>query len=251
MTTYRYDQEFIEAPEFSESTAISLPVSTIPIEEVASFLNASVPLENATPTKPMLNTSVKDKRQSTFHVVSVGEWLDLVVMVKEEESRWHLRRNRLEEEEIRDFLEDLAKNLCISDIFSTRSLRELAREPNKNDKAREQRLGMLHLPRDDSNNDKNKAFTWSDEKRVQAFLATLKEIFGLKPVSPYMHDSAHSYSFYSLGRYSMSPRTPANPRSMAAARRRRLRQRGGGWVNALPESAAVLFLGQELASLMG
>jgi len=227
VVTYRYDQEEVEIPELKESTSISSVVPD-PVEEVASFFSIRSPETTAA------KVPVKDKRQSTFHVVSIGECLNLVVMVKEEESRWHLRRNRLEEEEIRDFLQDLAEKLCISNVLSAHSVRERARDKGKD----QQRTPKLHLPRDDN-------LTWADEKRIQDFLGELKEVFGLRPISPYMHDSSHSFNFYN-GR--QSPRTPVNPRALAAARRRRQRQ-NVSLMTALPESAEALFLGPELAPL--
>ena len=215
VATYRYgdDEEAVETGESASSTT-SLHDS---VDEVASFFS----IHRAESSGKI--SAKKQKRQSTFYVVSMGVWLDLVVMVKEEESRWHLRRNRLEDGEIRDFLADLARKLCISKIVSAESLKSLASEKDK---------PMISLPRDN-------ILTWTDEKRVQDFLADLKEVFGLRPISP-LHDS-----FYGMGR--QSPRTPVNPRA-SAFRRRRLLHQNGSQVS-LPESAAALFLGPELATL--
>ena len=245
--TYRYDQESTETPELNDATSICSPVISGHVKEVASPSSDALPPQTTTPPSTA-RAATKDKRQSTFHVVSVGEWLNLVVVVKEEESRWHLRRNRIEEDEIREFLEDLSKKLSISNVLSTRRLRELSREQIKTDKDKELRAPMLHLPRKDTNNLK-KNFSWCDENCKQDFLAELKEIFGLKPISPFAQDSAQSYNFYRAGRHQISPRTPVNPRALAAARRRRLRQRGG-WMTSLSESAEALFLGPDVSSLL-
>lgn len=222
MATYRYDEE--KEASGSRESGSSIPSTHDSADEVASFFSINR-TESASTKAPL-----KEKRQSIFHVVSIGEWLNLIVMVKEEESRWHLRRNRLEDDEIREFLHDLAKKLRVARIVSAESLRSLAGEKDR-------RSPMLSLPCDD-------VLTWDDEKRVQDFLADLKEVFGLRPISPYMHDSSHSYNFYSSSR--PSPRTPVNARALAA-RRRRLRQ--SGKLTPMPESAAALFLGPELAAL--
>ena len=213
VVTYRYDEEEKER-ESRESVYET-------VDEFASFFSI-----HSSETSTTKISSVKEKRQSTFYVVSISEWLSIVVMVKEEESRWHLRRNRLEDDEIREFLHNLATNLRISRIVSNESLRSLASEKDK-------RNPMVSLPYDDN-------LTWDDEKRVQDFLAELKEVFGLRPISPYMPDS--SYNFYRA-----SPRTPVNPRASAFRRRRLLRQKGA--LASMPESAAALFLGPELADL--
>jgi len=212
VVTYRYDEEEKER-EGRESVNET-------VDEFASFF--SIHSSETSTTK----IPVKEKRQSTFYIVSISDWLSMVVMVKEEESRWHLRRNRLEDDEIREFLHHFAKNLCISRIVSNESLRALASEKDK-------RNPMISLPYDDN-------LTWDDEKRVQDFLAELKEVYGLRPISPYMPDS--SYNFYRA-----SPRTPINPRASAFRRRRLLRQKGA--LTSMPESAAALFLGPELADL--
>lgn len=207
-------------------------VATVVDEGTSLFPELPVPV-----TKPTIDGfRKKHGRYSTFHTVALSEWLNLVVMVKdeEEESRWHRRRNRLDDEEVHSFVSDvLAKKLCVSSIFSAESVISL-RKKVKHEPS-------LSLPY-------NFAVTWANEKQVQDFLGDVKEFFGLRPVSPLAKDSTRSYNFYSTG--NTSPRTPASRRSVILRSGLKYRLRQSLKTVPFDDSAAILFLGPDLASLL-
>lgn len=164
------------------------------------------------------------QQTSTFHVVSLSAFLSMVVIVKgEEESRWHRRRSRLGDEEIRSFLDDMASKLRVAKQFAPSRLPTV-----KTGDARAPRLKPLT----------EDMIGWTDED-VKSLLKQLKGTFGLRPVNP-LQESLRVSSI--LSRSTISPgSTPGRSR-----RRRNWRSKPE-----MPESAAALFLGADLAPLFG
>jgi hypothetical protein len=196
------------AVTYRDTEAKEMRESLGTVEEVVSLFHGTL---DAGPDK----TTSGNLTKSVFHVVPLSDYLSMVVIVKgEEESRWHRRRSRLPDEEIRSFLNDLSSKLRVSSVFSPHALPDMKDRPRS----------PIQLP-DTS--------AW-EEKDVQEFLKHLKEAFGLRPVS-LLQDS-----FLSLG----GRNSPNFRRSLSRSGHRRPVSR------TMQDSAAVLFLGRELASLL-
>jgi hypothetical protein len=185
------------------------------LEEVVGLF--SVLSSDPSPDKAAMDDSPK----SVFHMVTLGDYLSMAVIVKgEEETRWHRRRARLPDEEIRLFLNELSGKLRVSTVFTIHAL------PDTKDRTRP----SLHLP-DQTN--------WKD-KDVKDFLKHIKGSFGLRPVSS-LPDGFSSSEFGS---------------GVGGFYRRLMPWKSAhyyfseGHQQALQESAANLFLGRELADLL-
>lgn len=198
-------------------------------EGAALMMNVTLPAPMMAPP-PTDAFRKKDGHQSTFHEIALGDWLTLVVMVKdkEEESRWHRRRHRLDDEDIRVFLTNLlAKKLCAANIFSVENLSPLLKK--------ETRESNLNIPCDG-------ASTWASEKQLQDFLGEVKHAFGWRrPASNFLPNDIRSFSFYAN---MTTPSSPANLRRQSMIRGKR----AGRDTTPFAESAAALFLGPDLAS---
>jgi hypothetical protein len=189
------------------------------------------------PFRDLSNRMASDKvvkafgRHSIFHAMDLGDWLHVVVLVKdkEDDSRWHRRRVGMDDNEIRNFLSDsLACHLCPRDIFSTLN-RALALQMEMPEK-------RLTMPC-------SSGTSWANEKQVQDFLDTVKQIFGLRPISPLAKESNRTYSFYG------TPRSPSSRGALLAANSRadRHRRLTKAKQAKLADSAVAFFLGPELA----
>jgi hypothetical protein len=199
--------------------------SIIDVEENVASLFSTI-LETPSPQTPPQN-SIQEKQSSTFHVVSLSAFLSMVVIVKgEEESRWHRRRSRLGDEEIRSFLDDMASKLRVSKQFAPSRL-PIVKSCDS--------LGPRLKPLTED------MIGWTDEN-VTSFLKRLKGSFGLRPANP-LQESLRVASI--LSRRVLSPGTPSTPGS-SPRRRRNWRSKPE-----MPESAAALFLGSDLATLFG
>jgi hypothetical protein len=149
------------------------------------------------------------KRQSTYHIVSLGTYVSLVVMVKsEEESHFLRRRSPLTDEEIRAFLDRLALALRVSALFS----------PDRLPKPSNARIDLVHEE-------------W-DRDKLDELVHNIKSTFGLRPMNYPLGETHRRISF--LGR-----------NSPKKASRRRVPVQAADDT----QSAATLFLGSELANL--
>lgn len=159
-------------------------------------------------------------RNSTFHVVSLSEYMALVVAVKGEEGKsWHRRRSKLSDEEICAFLDGMADKLRVSTLFTSEKIHQQSKSPTIPD-----------LPEDTE---------WSDED-ASNFLRHVKEKFGLRRASRF-NDSNRSIR----RSQNMELKTPVmnmNPRL------RRLRNRQTK--PSMNDSAAALFLGPDLSKVL-
>jgi hypothetical protein len=100
------------------------------------------------------------KRQSTYHIVSLGKYLSLVVMVKsEEESHFLRRRSPLTDEEIRTFMDRLALEWRVSSLFSHDRL------PKRSNT----RIDLVHEE-------------WDSDK-LDDLVMNIKSTFGLRPMN--------------------------------------------------------------------
>lgn len=192
--------------------------SLFSVEEAANMFATTTVSESTR------DTPTTDHLQSEFHVVSLSEYISMVVIVKgEEESRWHRRRSRLPDSEIRQFLDEMALDLRVANVFSSE---RIPSAPKK-----------VPYP-----------LLWSrtthqvwDEDAIQDLLRSIKDSFGLRPIH-----SSHDTLRASL-QSRQSPNILASRRGSPSRRRRRVRQNQS---LSLPVSAAALFLGPELAHLI-
>jgi hypothetical protein len=192
----------------------------------------------------------KSDSQTSIHVSAISDYLWLVVMIKgEEESRWHRRRSRADiEDEARQFLLDMAPLLRMSNWFSSKveisqlrqgTLKASASKStsltSKNNHGEHGLINALKAERD-----------W-DEDDLQEHLATLKELFGLRPplrptVGPLRQMSSYGLSLGSaIAGFKRSPRFN-NRRSTRAT---------AATNSSLRTSAAALFLGVDLMHAVG
>jgi hypothetical protein len=192
----------------------------------------------------------KSDSQTSIHVSAISEYLWLVVMIKgEEESRWHRRRSRADiEEEARQFLNDVAPLLRMSDWFSSTveisQLRQgtlkasASKSTSSTSKNNHGEHGLINALKAERN--------W-DEDDLQEHLATLKELFGLRPplrptVGPLRQMSSYGLSLGSaIAGFKRSPRFN-NRRSTRVAEANNA---------SLRTSAAALFLGVDLMHAVG
>lgn len=151
-----------------------------------------------------------EKRRSAYHIVSLSKYLSLVVMVKEdEESHFLRRRTPLTDGEIRDFMNRMATHWKVSRRFSHESLPKPLSST---------RLELVHDE-------------WDDQK-LEDFIHKIKSTLGLRPPSFPLTEGHRGISF--LGVRNSPKKT--------------LRRRESPPVSAA-QSAAVFFLGAELANL--
>jgi hypothetical protein len=185
-----------------------------------SFRLVNVAVSEPSSSSPSAPPGPPKLPSSAFHVISVSEYLSLVVIVKgEEDSRWLRRRSALPDEEIRSFLNDMAQKLRVSSQFTMTRLPPVNKTPS----------GRLQV---------SEQATWDDDQ-LQDFLSSLKESFGLRPNSPWQ-DGLRSYNQFRKPQQS--------PNLSAAYDSRRRRQSKAPSFGA---SATALFLGPDLASLWG
>ena len=160
--------------------------------------------------------------QSSFHVISLSKYISMAVIVMaEEESRWHRRRGRLSDDQIRLFLNSMATTLRLTNLFMPE---RLPAPPRKIAKA-------LSVAND-------RAQIWN-ESAIQDFLRRLKESFDLQPIPT--HDTLLS----SLARHSPNL---SDGRLAVLSRRLKLQQQLASVSPA--KSAAEWFLGPELAQIL-
>jgi hypothetical protein len=204
--------------------------SILALEEHGTSLFSTsfeIPSPQMTPPQNANREKQHLSQQSTFHVVSLSAFLSMVVIVKgEEESRWHRRRSRLGDEEIRSFLDDMASKLRVAKQFAPSRLPTV----KSGDSSRAPRLKPLT----------EDMIGWTDDN-VKSFLKELKGSFGLRPANP-LQESLRVSSI--LSRCTLSP--SSTPGASRSRRRRHWRSKPE-----MPESAAALFLGSDLATLFG
>lgn len=162
------------------------------------------------------------KRQSTFHAVKLGKWVSFVVIVKEGEEggRWLSKKKHLDDDEIRSFIGDLSKTVSVGSVFDSSTVLALKKPEDF----------VLDLTQEDD-------LTLDNEEKIQDFLLDLKEVFGLRSSSPFVPEASRDLHLGGFG--SRSPKTP-----------RARRFRGRRPATSDTESAAIFFLGADLASLM-
>lgn len=163
---------------------------------------------------------------STFHIAPVSDTLSLVVIVKGEgDHRWHRRRSPLSDDEIRDFLHDMASKLRVSEQFSPKCI-----------SLKSQTLIQLkpYLPKQTSSD--QVAHFWTD-KIVDTLLKDVKDAFGLRPTQ----EGGTIVSRNSPGHLNrrFSPRTPGRPLPRVSP-----------LVVSPEKSAAIFFMGPELATVV-
>ena len=159
---------------------------------------------------------------STFHVVSLSSFLSLVVIVKPDalDGNFLRRRSRLNDEEIQDFLNTMAENLRVSQRFLPRCL------PKQHKRGRQLSDSLLDLPTE----------VVADEMVMSVVLRRVKGAFGLGPSSP-LQNKHRGFSILPQQRpkgYSSRGDSSVGSESNAS----------------FTESAAALFLGDDLAGLM-
>jgi hypothetical protein len=216
--TYTDNMDEDEDAKISSDSILNLE------EHAASLFSTS--FDTPSPQTPPQGSNREKQhlsQQSTFHVVSLSAFLSMVVIVKgEEASRWHRRRYRLGDEEIRSFLDDMASKLRVAKQFAPSRLPTV-----KSGDTRTPRLKPLT----------EDMIGWTDEN-VKSFLKQLKGTFGLRPANP-LRESLRVSSILS--------RCAISPGSTPGGRRHHWRSKP----SELPESAAALFLGSDLATLFG
>lgn len=137
------------------------PTPAPPPKEKKTFTPLGLP--------PPVPPPPKQRTDSSFHLVRLGEFTTMVVIVKcDDDGKWHLRRTRgHSDEEIRVFLNEMALKLKVSILFE------------KIDKTK---LRLKTDERDDL------ARAWGKASNAQDFLGELKRSFHLRPQSPYMEN---------------------------------------------------------------
>jgi len=191
-------------------------------------------------------TSTRERKgTSVFHIIPINDVMSLVVIVKEVESRWNRRRSAtVNDEEVRSFLTKTAKNLRVDRSFSPSSIPATSKEC---------KIVLEDCFGDNKENADAAARVWSDAS-VQILLKLVKESFGLRPVSPFHHDSLRSYmsTLSPMSRrrvrqqQQLNLATPSAAVSRQNARRRQLRKQGPVPID---DSATAFFLGDDLARL--
>lgn len=148
------------------------------------------------------------KQRSVFHIVSLSQFLSLVVMVKEDDDGHFLRRRSpLTDKEIREFMNSMAAYWNVTRRFSQDNLPKISHTS---------RIELIHEQ-------------W-DSAKIQDFIPKIKSAFGLRATSFPLSEGHRGISF--LGRN--SPKR--------AIRRVRQEPRVDP-----AESASTFFLGEELA----
>ena len=186
---------------------------------------------SVTPLQPLKATAPNKASESTFHLVSLSEWVTMVVLVKKEEgSRWHRKRSRLSDLEIQEFLAVMSRRLRVKDLFSASNLPPP--QLPKNERTGEQILSIPSGP----------DVSWTDDGQVETFLDYAMKALGLRA------DIATSSR--DTSRKGMQDRT-----SISAAFARMPSDSGVTQLTLnesahTPRSAAELFLGPELFHLV-
>lgn len=163
---------------------------------------------------------------SVIHTIPLSQYMHLVVIVKgeeEEEQRWHRRRLKpLSDFEIRAFLQEMAGKLRVSEIFG--------RTPEVD---MEIPLAIEDLIVTGSSDPNEKKSMLTDEE-AKSLLRSIKEAFGLRPVSPLRTDSLRGKS-PNLSRRRQSSRRSSRSKTEKPQ---------------LDKSAAAFFLGSALADVI-
>ena len=168
---------------------------------------------------------------STFHIAPLSDFIHLVVIVKgDEENRWHRRRTPLTDQEIRAFLDSMASKLRVSGQFSSHSI------PKKSQV--QVRLAAFQSISFSTANGLSEL--WSDDS-LEALLKAVKNEFGLRPTQEggtilSRNSPSRRGLRFSPGRLSLSStheRASTSALSMS-----------------VEKSAAVFFMGSELASVV-
>lgn len=164
-------------------------------------------------------TTHRRRQQNSYHVMPVGEWLRLVVIVEGrlDEPKRHERRNNTNSEDVRSFLRGVAKGLNVRGLICKDAIS--AYNPSS-------KLGSLKLPTEDLSSPEN-------EVQSQFYLNEFKEKFGLRSSSPFLNERS-LYSPRRLSQYSPTGKRLHRPSRFPD----------------MDQSATVLFLGVELASLV-
>lgn len=227
VTTYRDKNDEREGKTWSDSIKS--------IEEAAGIFGSSrdsisgVDISHAEPPRTT----------SQFHIVSLGDSMNLVAMVKGEEGqRWHRRRSSLTEADIRSFLASMAAKIRVSSIFGKDGLPPTVQE------SMQLSLDGFEPPKG-VNNDAPPV--WSDEN-VQKLLGQIKTAFGLRPVQ--QHDSLRTHSSSPNPRRGIVTPRYSLIQEPNHHHHHRQRYRRHTKVEPMDQSAASLFLGSDLARLV-
>eukprot|EP00546_Thalassionema_frauenfeldii_P007305 CAMPEP_0178908424 /NCGR_PEP_ID=MMETSP0786-20121207/7915_1 /TAXON_ID=186022 /ORGANISM="Thalassionema frauenfeldii, Strain CCMP 1798" /LENGTH=676 /DNA_ID=CAMNT_0020580325 /DNA_START=107 /DNA_END=2137 /DNA_ORIENTATION=+ len=212
------------------------PAMTFRAKEVETESNMNVGFF----ARPLVNPA------SYFHVVALSQQLWMVAIVKGEdlESKWNLRmaQRQHSEEECRIFLDKMAMNLKIANLFDNVN-RILSVQSKKNQTPERikkgARMGGLRF----SGNSENSSSALSIEKlccewneiNTQKWLQSLKDEFGLRPHSPDITPLRSPYQM-TFGQHP--------PSSKRGYRKRRMNTK-----TTVEESAASWFLGDEILQL--
>jgi hypothetical protein len=232
-----------------EETILEDPEMSLVGETSSSFFQVHAvnpSLSTRSITMPLESALGSTKSTSTFYVVSLSNWSTMAVLVKKEGgSRWHRKRHGLSDEEIHDFLNDMASKLRVTAPFS---LGEIPKSKLPQKQTGEPILTLVLSSFKDQEQQHDQK-PWTSDARVRAFLLTVKEALGLRPV--FLPEPTNPRSWWSLPAASNTN----NDGSRNAKRhwnepRRRLRQPRQPRVVSLSQSAAAFFLGPELGHLV-
>lgn len=186
---------------------------------------------HVSPKSPFASRSSRatSSSPSTFHVSSISDYLKLVVIIRgEEESRWHRRRNPLTEEDIRAFLDSMATALRPWRHFS---LAAISRESSARVKLAAYRpvdlIGSSNI--------------WTDSS-LEKLLQVVKSDFGLRPTQ----EGGTILSRNSPGRNDLR----FSPGRVSVAESRRSSVSSTALSSSVEKSAAVFFMGSELATIV-
>lgn len=177
--------------------------------------------EHAKSSTGMVQSS---ERPSDYHVVSLSNFLSLVVIVKPSDSelgKFLRRRARLPDEEIRSFLNDVAENLRVSSQFTVDCL------PKADSKNRKMKFLLLGLPDVSSLHFGNE---------IHVVLKQVKKNFGLRPGSPFQEKSIEKSRSFAL----LTPRR----------KDRSWTKENDDWSSTFAKSAVFFFFGDQLANLV-
>lgn len=220
------DDDAVVAVTYREAEDLKGRDSIISIEGAASLFSKAAAHFDET-TDDNLSPG-KKQPPSTFHIVTVSDSIQLVVMVKGEEKSWHRRRNPLSDEDVRSFLTDLANRLRVHPCFTA---------------------GSLPLPEDFQFSLEDLQTTRKEgappalsDADAATLLKQVKEAFGLRPISP-LHTGGRLRSPGSLLQRQQLERRHTSLPSDKYRKSRRRRANS----ESLEDSAAVWFLGPDLA----
>lgn len=133
---------------------------------------------NSETNAPVDSHAIRDhgKQRSTFHIISLSKYLSMVVLVKEDEDSHFLRRrNPLTDEEIREFMNNMATHWNVTRRFSPESLPKALSTT---------RIELLHDE-------------W-DEAKIDDLIYKIKSSFGLRPANKPMVEGHRGISFLGM-----------------------------------------------------